>query len=766
MNGSNNKESTMNNPELPPALLRDRFDQPVPLLGVTAFARLRGPMAEVSVEQRYRNAGDTNIEAVYTFPLPLDAVLLSLELEIGGRRLVGTIIERKQAERAYEDAVTDGDSAAMLEEAGPGLYTVSLGNLLAGETAAIRYRYGALLNWRGDELRFFLPTTIAPRYGDAEAAGLQPHQVPTASLQVNYPLDLTIHLEGELADATVASPSHRLAITRSEAGLEVRPAELAALDRDFVLTLESTTADTRASSCVATPDGSGFVTLASLRVPARAEDSARPLAIKIVIDCSGSMAGVSMHQARKAALEILDQLLPGDLFNVTLFGSTHRSLFRRLMPATAANLAKACEVLATLQADMGGTEMEQALAAAFDLRGGAGEANVLLITDGEIYEHERLVRRAAQSGHRVFTVGVGHAVAEAFLTRLAAKTGGACELVAPQEGMSERVLQQFQRMRQPKLDAVSLNWPAPPVWTTPLPVAVFAGDTVQVFAGFTDPVDGHVNLHWHGTGLPTVSAAIQMSPEAELPRLAAARRLTLVDAATARSLALQYQLVSLWTNCLVVAERAAKAEDLPLLTSVPQMLAAGWGGVGVQDLSHMRSCMPRASVRAQSAPAAAPYFDMLDTSGVCYDIEPADNLLDLAAVTKLAKPRIPGGAGPGHSPQEFLHAMKADLKTLFRIPALPDRIDGLEAWGLDGSLAAELRRLVAEGHDEAAVVAAFLYAFAHSGEFAGLIDRQVLRAILKGWKLAAPTPQLQSELTTGLAGCSLSAWHWAETCGT
>lgn len=753
----------MNNPELPPALLRDRFDQPVPLLGVTAVARLRGPMAEVSVEQRYRNGADTNIEAVYTFPLPLDAVLLSLELEIGGRRLAGAIVERKQAEQAYEDAVTDGDSAAMLEEAGPGLYTVSLGNLLAGETAAIRYRYGALLNWHGDGLRFFLPTTIAPRYGDSQAAGLQPHQVPTASLQVNYPLDLTVNLEGELANATVASPSHQLAITRSETGLAVRPVELAVLDRDFVLTLESAAADTRASSCVATPDGAGFVALASLRVPAQAEDAASPLAIKIVIDCSGSMAGVSMNQARKAALDILDQLLPGDLFNVTLFGSTHRSLFRRLMPATAANLAKACEVLATLQADMGGTEMEQALAAAFDLCVGAGEANVLLITDGEIYEHERLVRIAAQSGHRVFTVGVGHAVAEAFLTRLAAKTGGACELVAPQEGMSERVLQQFQRMRQPKLDDVSLDWPAPPVWVTPLPAAVFAGDTVQVFARFAEPAEGQVNLHLHGTDLPAVSVAIQMSPEAELPRLAAARRLNLVDEATARSLALHYQLVSRWTNCLVVAERAEKVEDLPLLATVPQMLAAGWGGVGVQDLSRIRSCRPRSSVRAQSAPAAAPHFARRADSEVLYDIDPVDIRLEPAAFAKL---RIPGGPGPVHSPLEFLQAMSANLRSMFRTIALPDRIDGLEAWGLDETLAAELRRLVGQGHGEAEVVVAFLYAFANSDEFAGLIDRWVLRAILKGWKLAAPTPQLQSELTTGLAGCSLSAWHWAETCGT
>jgi Ca-activated chloride channel homolog len=48
----------------------------------------------------------------------------------------------------------------------------------------------------------------------------------------------------------------------------------------------------------------------------------------------------------------------------------------------------------------------------------------------------------------------------------------------------------------------------------------------------------------------------------------------------AAQLALQYQLVSPYTNYLVVAVRAEgeKAQDLPVLRKMPQMLAAGWGG--------------------------------------------------------------------------------------------------------------------------------------------------------------------------------------------
>ncbi len=38
-------------------------------------------------------------------------------------------------------ALEDGNFAALLEKATDGLYTVSAGNLLAGEAASIRYHY-------------------------------------------------------------------------------------------------------------------------------------------------------------------------------------------------------------------------------------------------------------------------------------------------------------------------------------------------------------------------------------------------------------------------------------------------------------------------------------------------------------------------------------------------------------------------------------------------------------------------------------------------
>ena len=58
------------------------------------------------------------------------------------------------------------------------------------------------------------------------------------------------------------------------------------------------------------------------------------------------------------------------------------------------------------------------------------------MTDGEVSDWETVVDEAKKSGHRIFTVGVGSAVSEAFVRELAAGTGGVCELVSPREGMA------------------------------------------------------------------------------------------------------------------------------------------------------------------------------------------------------------------------------------------------------------------------------------------------------------------------------------------
>jgi len=184
----------------------------VALSDVAVSAVLRDLLAEVTVSQTYRNEEQVNIEAVYTFPLPLDAVLLDLQVEIGGRVLKGVVVEKKAAEEKYEDAVAAGDAAVMLEVIEPGLYTMNVGNLLPHEKATITFSYAILYRWAGDRLRFLLPTTVAPRYGESPH---RPHQTPESSLTVENEFSLKVEIFGSLRDAQFVCPSHEVTLAKS-----------------------------------------------------------------------------------------------------------------------------------------------------------------------------------------------------------------------------------------------------------------------------------------------------------------------------------------------------------------------------------------------------------------------------------------------------------------------------------------------------------------------------------------------------------------------
>jgi hypothetical protein len=77
-----------------------------------------------------------------------------------------------------------------------------------------------------------------------------------------------------------------------------------------------------------------------------------------------------------------------------------------------------------------------------------------------------------------------------------------------------------------------------------------------------------------------------------LSRLAAAEHMQqLADTNESTKLALDYQLVTEHTNFLMLHERSAedKATNMPELHKVKQMLPAGWGGAGMDQVHYMRT---------------------------------------------------------------------------------------------------------------------------------------------------------------------------------
>ncbi|MEO8484706.1 MAG: VIT domain-containing protein [Betaproteobacteria bacterium] len=742
-----------------PAILKSSTGLAMALEGVGATGRVRGLLFELTVEQRYRNPHDANVEAVYTFPLPSDAVLLDLEIEIGGRKLAGLVVEKKEAERDYETAIDKGDTAIMLERAGDGLCTLNLGNLMAGEPATIRTRYAQLLRFEHGSVRLAIPTVIAPRYGDPRDAGLAAHQVPTHELGVAYRFALTLDLEGEIARGTLASPSHALSIVATATGMRVGLARGGFLDRDFVLTIGGFSGQSLATVA---RDGDRHVALASFCADVPRDTATLPLTLKLLVDCSGSMSGDSIDAARRALHRILTGLAGGDRFSLTRFGDNVVQVTSGLVPGSDDNVRRAALTIGKMGADLGGTEMAQALRAVFTLNGAlstgtamtrvdaqdarrpvdvydaeTSAADVLLLTDGEVWNADELIADARKARQRVFVVGIGSAPAEGVLRRLADATGGACEFVAPNEDAGGAILRMFARLRAPRVERAEIAWPLPPAWTVPLPSGLFGGETIHAFAGFDAAPMGATVLKLHPkSGAAPLSSAAQLGAsiveDRTLARMAAARRIETASEAEQLRLALEYGLLTSRTNLLVVHERAEgeKAVDLPQLAQVAQMHAAGWHGVGSVREEGVVRClsMPRHS-RFSADPHALQMPDFgrgIDDEGRFANEAPQhSNALPQPSYGERAGTPF-NKLGVSATIARFTAALASAGES-----SQPSTLADLARLGMDMELLAELRALCATGASEAIVVNAFLEAIAiwDESRYQPALSRQSRRAL-------------------------------------
>ncbi len=566
---------------------------PIALQSVHVEGQADGLLASMSIRQRYCNQSGAKLEVVYTFPLAYGAVLLGMDVTLGGRRLHGAVVKKIEASERYEKALEEGDTPVLAEQSAPGLYTVNLGNIEPGEELLVEFRYAQLLCFDNGQLRLAIPCVIAERYGHEHLhGGLARHQSAAPSTLAEYPFSLHILLRGQLAGGKVSCPSHACLITDMVHGKAVS-LQSGLLDRDFVLCVRRMGEVEQQAFALSGKDVDDQYLMLAGFSPSLSEDEAKAAPkpepqrvwLKILLDCSGSMDGDSMDNARKGLFGLLGLLERGDAVSFSRFGDVVRHE-TDLLPWSFHTMAQLGQIINELDADMGGTRMEKALLATLGKPLPEGEGVppcVLLISDGAVWDVDRIVQAGLSGKQRIFAIGVGSAPAESLLQDLARKTGGACALVSPHESIIDTMCAMVAKMREVPATALRVDWGAEPLWQSTLPLHVYAGETVHVFAAYTKPPVAAPRFHWRmGVEERSFTATPGSAWDEALTRLAGATRTAAARGLEeAQKLALQYQLVGPYTSLLLVHEREGeKSVGLPRLQQVPHMRAAGHHGFG------------------------------------------------------------------------------------------------------------------------------------------------------------------------------------------
>ncbi|MDP3516690.1 MAG: VWA domain-containing protein [Pseudohongiella sp.] len=457
------------------------------------------------------------------------------------------------------------------------------------------------------------------------------------------------------------------------------------------------------------------------------------MSLRMVIDCSGSMAGESIKSARRGAMRVLEALTDADEVNITRFGTTYEHFDQRLTKAVAPAKRRALTYLQGTDATLGGTEMAAALAAVSELAGAATHSDVLLVTDGEIWAIDDLVALARRSEMRYFIVGVGFSPSHDNLLRLAQSTGGAYMAVTPGEDIEQAMEALLARIQQPRISATRLRWPLACPWQTGLPLTLFRHEAVAVFAGLGSmPEDGSVAVLQYsvrGSGnvqridVQRLDESLEIKPWAGDPvlllRVAVAMRIrelesseathSLLSVDEATRLAVEHNLVSRYTNYLVVLERdgSEKPIDLPDVVVIKQMappLSAVSDLKAMSDLSLPQFFSKQQMVDVPSFSRREQVHE-LSSSVADTSVSFMQNVVDRFC---LVEPT----SGFGLALNKRLGERTTGV--------VPSRIAVLVRLGLDDEIAEALHQLVRDGADESEAVFALLLLMADVGQLADL----------------------------------------------
>ena len=457
-------------------VMKDDSRATLPLSEVRMTARVADLVAEVSVNQKFRNPFAEALEAVYIFPLGGGAAVSAFEMRVRDRVIRGVCKERGKAREEYTEAIREGKRASLLEQDRDDVFTVQVGNLPPGEEIVIDIRYSERLPWFDEgftELR--LPLVVAPRYIPGEPVPRDPagdgvewdtDQVPDASritpprLAPGVDPCVALGIEVELLEglpAELACSQHAVRLSGGKIAL-ARQDEL--LDRDFVLRWSPAEKDL-AAGLLAHRDGTGMLTLVAPRQEAPA-GAGRD--VVFILDRSGSMAGIKLTSSSRACSLLLSTLGPRDRFAIVAFDNA-REWFsnRELTVADEGGIARGCEFLRKIQA-RGGTDLAPALEETLGLIAASSKDRerlpvVVLLTDGQVGNESqclKLIQKRAK-GVRLFTVGIDTAVNRAFLDRAASLGRGTCSCVVPGESLEEALRSVAREVGEPLLTDLSLE---------------------------------------------------------------------------------------------------------------------------------------------------------------------------------------------------------------------------------------------------------------------------------------------------------------------
>jgi hypothetical protein len=395
---------------------------------------------------------------------------------IGDRTIVGEVKEKEKARAVFKEAVARGETAGLFEQLpeASDVFTTTVGNIPPGAKVIIKITYLGELkhDMEVDGIRYTIPNVICPRYGN------YPGGLRSSTATDSLGSGISITVDAEMADGSfiqkIQSPSHPISMTmgttsiapNGEPTMTKASATLtlgtAQLDTDFVVQIVSKNTGVPKAVLETHPTIPNHRALMATLVPKFALPAEKPELV-FVCDRSGSMSGSRMTLVIQALKVFLKSLPVGVKFNICSFGSSYSFLWPKSVTYSQQTLDEAIRHADGFSANYGGTEILTPLKGTIDQRYKDMPLDVMLLTDGEIWNQSALFTYLNQSVSeskapiRLFTLGIGNGVSHALIEGVARAGNGFSQTVGEGEKMDTKVVRMLKGALSPHVNDYTLE---------------------------------------------------------------------------------------------------------------------------------------------------------------------------------------------------------------------------------------------------------------------------------------------------------------------
>jgi Ca-activated chloride channel family protein len=333
--------------------------------------------ARTEVRQIFHNPNRHAIDAVYRFPVPPDAALSEMTIELEDRILKGEVVGKDRAQQIYDQETAAGNQAGLAQQDGFQSFSFSVGNIPPESDATMTFVYYEPLTIDGGVGRFLYPLENGGT--DDGAAFWGSEEQPTVG-RFSFDLDLTslvpvseVRVPGvESAGITDGSQGQK------HVHFEATPSELTS---DVVVYYKLQEGDGGRVDVVPYRSAAGgdgtFMLLITPGIDLAPIDHGTDFVY--VLDFSASMEG-KIETLKAAVSRALGELGAEDRFRLIGF-SDHAFEIAPLQAAAPANVASASSLLAAAGL-VSGTNLYDGLSVGTAESDPERVTTVFLVTDG------------------------------------------------------------------------------------------------------------------------------------------------------------------------------------------------------------------------------------------------------------------------------------------------------------------------------------------------------------------------------------------------